>query len=117
MVNTADKEIIARVIHEALRAWATANQKEAYPDWTEAPDWMRESSLTTVEWSLKKPDASPRAQHQQWMSQKIQAGWTYGTVKDPELKTHPMLIEYEKLPLYEKQKDVLISAIVRALST
>jgi hypothetical protein len=47
--------------------------------------------------------------HEIWMKSKKDAGWVYDEVKDPVKKTHPLLVEWEKLPDEEKQKDLDIA--------
>ena len=44
-------------------------------------------------------------EHERWCNEKIQNGWTYGEVRDEENKIQPSLVEWEKLPDEEKQKD------------
>ena len=43
--------------------------------------------------------------HEVWSETRIQQGWTYGEQRNDELKTHPCLIPYEKLPESEKEYD------------
>ena len=43
--------------------------------------------------------------HDIWAKGRIEEGWTYGSVKNPALKTTPLLVEYEKLPESEKAFD------------
>jgi hypothetical protein len=43
--------------------------------------------------------------HEIWMKSKTDAGWRYGNIKDAAQKTHPLLVEWDKLPDKEKQKD------------
>lgn len=111
-----DLEAIAQVVHEAVRAWSSTHEQSTLPTWSEAPDWMKASSRDSVQFVLDHPDAGPGAQHKQWMAQRLAAGWTYGSVRDEGAKQHPMLIPFEDLPLFEKQKDALVCAIVKALT-
>ena len=48
------------------------------------------------------------------MTQKSKDGWTYGTVKDAEAKTHPCLLPYSELPQEQKIKDQLFISVVMA---
>jgi hypothetical protein len=53
--------------------------------------------------------------HGQWMALKEIEGWTYGPIKDEQLKTHPCMVPYADLPEHQKVKDHLFSAIVDTL--
>lgn len=107
---------IARTVHEALRAWAAANGQPLMPAWAKAPRWMKESTLESVRFAHAHPDAPDSAQHEQWMAQKVREGWVHGERKDPDARTHPMLVPFEALPDMERRKDALVRAIVAALT-
>ena len=47
--------------------------------------------------------------HEIWMKSKKDAGWVYGKKKDADKKTHPLLVDWDKLPKAEKQKDIDIA--------
>ena len=53
--------------------------------------------------------------HNNWSAEKVADGWVYGEVKDVEKKTHPCLVPFDQLPLFQQKKDKLFSAIVDAL--
>ena len=40
-----------------------------------------------------------------WAQTRISQGWSYGPVRNDELKQHPCLIPYEELPEEEKEYD------------
>lgn len=106
---------IAQVTHEAMRAWQKANGQAPAPPWSRAPKWMKESSVASVSWRLDNPNAPTSAQHDQWIAQKKTDGWRFGKMKDANKKTHPMMIPYRSLPLFERRKDALVNAVVDAL--
>jgi hypothetical protein len=111
-----DKVIgIAQVCHQANRAWGASNGDLSQPDWMDAPEWQTESAINGVKFRLENPDAGPDAQHNAWSAEKVAQGWVYGDVKDAEKKTHPCLVPFEELPLFQQKKDKLFSAIVDAL--
>jgi hypothetical protein len=112
-----DAEKIARVCHEANRA-LTQILKDVplQPNWDEAPEEMRRSSIQGVTWRLSNPKAPASEQHETWMRNKIADGWTLGDVKDSEKKTHPALIPYEYLESGVKLKDALFTAVVLSLA-
>lgn len=109
-------ENIARVCHEANRAWCIANGDTSQPFWEYAPDWQRDSAIAGVKFIQEYPDAPSSASHDSWLAEKESTGWTYGEVKDPQAKTHPCFVPYDELPLVDQQKDALFGAVVRALS-
>ena len=43
--------------------------------------------------------------HDVWAVGRISEGWTYGSVKDAEKKTTPLLVPYSELPESEKEYD------------
>ena len=43
--------------------------------------------------------------HEVWSKGRLDEGWTYGPVRNDELKQHPCLIPYSELPESEKEYD------------
>jgi RyR domain len=105
---------IARVCHEANRAWCSSQGDYSQPVWDEAENWRRESAIRGV--SVALAGATPETQHEAWTQDKLAEGWKYGPVKDAEAKTHPCLVAYDELPKDQQAKDALFGAIVRALA-
>ena len=106
---------IAKVCHQANKAYCESQGDLSQPDWADAPDWQVQSAIAGVVFRLGNPDAEPDAQHNAWSADKIADGWVYGEVKDVEKKTHPCLVPFEQLPEFQQKKDKLFSAIVDAL--
>jgi hypothetical protein len=46
-----------------------------------------------------------KLEHLRWSADRTLAGWTYGKIRDNELRRHPMLVPYDELPESEKEKD------------
>ena len=44
-------------------------------------------------------------EHELWRQTHLDSGWRVGSEKDPEKKTHPHLVSWEKLPASEKRKN------------
>lgn len=44
-------------------------------------------------------------EHELWRQTHLESGWQVGPEKDPEKKTHPHLVSWEKLPASEKRKN------------
>lgn len=115
-MQTADVDKIARVAHEAIRAWQAANGQDAAPPWSRAPAWQKQASREAVLWRIGNRKAPPSAQHDQWMAEKAAAGWKHGAVKDGVRKTHPLMIPYEDLPEVERLKDALMAGVILSLA-
>lgn len=106
---------IARICHQANKAYCEALGDRTQLDWENASDWQRESAVRGVAYALNNPGATPESQHEAWRQDKLAAGWTLGPVKNPELKQHPCLVPYDQLPIEQRRKDALFQAIARAL--
>jgi hypothetical protein len=107
---------IATMCHEANKVWCHLNGEHSQPHWGQAPQWQIDSAIDGVEHALNHPDATPEDMHNNWMAEKIENGWVYGEVKDPDAKTHPCIVPYAELPEFQRKKDALFLAIVRALA-
>jgi len=109
---------IARVAHEANRAWCEANGDMSQSSWDYAPDWQQESAVNGVKFHIMNPDAGDSASHDNWMAEKIAAGWVYGYEKDPEATppTHPCIVPFDQLPKVQQIKDAIFRAIVHAVA-
>jgi|SRR5690625_881624 len=106
---------IARVCHQANKAWCEANDDYSQKDWEDAEDWQKKSAIKGVKFRITRPTAGERAQHDAWMREKTEDGWVYGEEKDPEKKTHPCILPFHQLPEFQQKKDALFCAIVDAL--
>ncbi len=107
---------IARVTHEAVRAWQVANGQVPAPPWSRAPAWMITATLEAVRWNTSLAPPTPAARHRQWVNEKKAAGWKLGRTKDARRKTHPLLVPYKQLPEVERRKDALVSAVIESLT-
>jgi hypothetical protein len=106
---------IARVCHEANRAWQIASGDPVpSPAWDDAPEHQRLASLDGVVSALE--GATPEQLHESWAERLRKDGWTHGDTKDADAKTHPCLVPYAELPEDQRRKDALFHAIVHALA-
>lgn len=111
-------EQIAKVCHAANRAYCQTLGDDSQTDWDAAPDWQKNSALKGVEFHLtnlqKGIPPQPQASHESWLNEKVKDGWKYGPVKDAEKKEHPCFMPFSKLPLDQKMKDYIFTAIVQS---
>jgi hypothetical protein len=107
-------EQIARIAHEANRAYCLSIGDESQWPWDIAADWQRDSAICGVMATLTS-NGGPAEQHRNWMAHKEADGWKYGPVKDPGKKEHPCMVPYHELPVEQRAKDHLFQGVVRAL--
>ena len=111
-------EQIARIAHEANRAYCASIGDDSQPAWENAPGWQRASAIKGVEFHVAAHDRgetpSPSASHESWLAEKRADGWAYGPVKDAEKKEHPCFVAYDALPIEQRLKDYLFGNIVAA---
>lgn len=106
---------IAKACHEINRAYCQALGDSSQPAWEDAPQWQKESIFTGVRLHLGDPEASPSASHESWLKMKTAEGWVHGKTKDPEKKTHPCMVPFDKLPADQQAKDFIFRAVVHAM--
>ena len=111
-------EDVARVCHEANRAYCQTMGDTSQQPWAEAPEWQRISAMNGVMFHIanltKGEKPSPSASHEAWLADKERDGWKYGPVKDAEKKEHPCFLPYDQLPIEQRLKDYIFAAIVEA---
>lgn len=116
MEMTGDNVLMtARICHEANRAYCLSIGDGSQLAWADAPAWQQTSAYDGVGARAENPDAPASASHENWLKHKEADGWVYGEVKDPEKKTHPCMVPFDQLPPDQQRKDVLFSAICRAV--
>jgi hypothetical protein len=108
---------IAKVCHEANRAYCATLGDHSQPSWEDAPDWQRSSALNGVQFHISNPNAGDAASHESWLGEKEAAGWKYGPVKNPETKEHPCFVPFDQLPPEQQAKDRLFRSIVHAMAS
>ena len=106
---------IAKICHQANKAYCESLGDASQVDWESAPDWQRNSAINGVEFVLANPYALPSASHENWLKEKLDAGWKYGPVKDTEKKEHPCCVAFSELHESQQVKDVLFRNIVLSI--
>lgn len=105
---------IARICHQANKAYCESLGDFSQQTWEYAPDWQRNSAIQGVEFHSGGYN-TPEESHENWMALKIAEGWKYGPVKNAGTKEHPCLVPYAELPVEQKVKDELFQAICNVL--
>lgn len=112
--NIESNAHLARICHEANKAWCELNGDYSQVPWCEARQDLKDSAISGVAFVRANPDAGDDAQHNSWMEHKLSDGWVYGPEKDFEAKTHPCLVPFDELPHAQQFKDKLFRTIVLA---
>ena len=110
-------ENIARVCHEANRAYCHDAGDYSQRPWDAAPEWQKASIMAGVTMHLEAlergEEPTGEGAHEAWKAHKLADGWVYGPEKNEEAKTHPCLVDYDELPDEHLFKDYLFIAIVK----
>ena len=106
---------IARICHEAYRAFRIGHGDQSIELWDHAKDTQRTSTIAAVEFIQANPHKGDEALHVRWAADKVADGWGYGTTFDETAKTNPLLVPFSELPAEVAAKFKLFRAIVLAL--
>lgn len=107
---------IAKVCHEANKAFCETNGDDSQKSWIDAEEWQVDSVIDGVIHALDNPAVGPRQSHQNWYNKKKQEGWVFGEEKNTDEKTHPCMVSYSSLPDFQRKKDALFLAVIRSLA-
>jgi hypothetical protein len=125
-------ERLAKAIHED---YCKKNKGETYDmEWENLPENVKENNRDTArafadflqkagydygldnisyveadKFTEKETLDIAKTAHDVWVESKKAAGYIYGETKNANKKTHPLLIEWDKLPKEEQQKDIDIA--------
>lgn len=106
---------ISVLAHEANRIWSILHGDNSHATYIDAPDWQKESSRLGVQGVADGTITTPEESHASWLKAKLDDGWQYGPVKDPEAKTHPCIVPYNALPAEQQAKDAIFFGITKGL--
>lgn len=106
---------IARIAHETHRQYCMSIGDHSVVTWDEADDWQCQSTIAGVLGVMDCPEITASGIHAAWCEWRKKEGWTYGDVKDVQLKKHPLLVDFEDLPDEHKMKDVMFLSLTKAL--
>lgn len=105
---------IAKVCHEANRAYCQTNGDFTHDAWENLTQERRDGLMKGVIYRLNNPGASQADAHAAWCASMIADGWKFGPKKDNETKVHPCLVPFDQLPTYHQLKDTLFGMIVNS---
>lgn len=110
---------VAKAAHEANRAYCQGIGDYSQPPWEQTPEWQKESAIAGVEAHLNAlaegRKLSPRESHDEWLHHKLARGWKLGPAKDANRKEHPCMVPFDDLPVQQRVKDYIFSALVGAI--
>jgi hypothetical protein len=108
-------EYIAKIAHNLNKALCESFGDTSQPDWSDAPEWQKESAVNGVRFHHANPEATPEQSHENWLEQKRIDGWAYSETKDPGEKLHPCFRPYSELPAEQRAKDYIFRSICHQL--
>jgi hypothetical protein len=114
---TVDIAQIAKVCHEANRAYSQTLGDNSLKSWEECDQAQRDSIIQGVLFRINNPDESPGAAHNAWMENKLKNGWKFGSLLNRDAKMHPCIVPFEDLLPSLQVKDGLFSGIVKAMAS
>lgn len=106
---------VARICHEANRAYCLALGDDSQQPWDITPANIQHSAIDGVKFHLANPEAGDSASHSNWLEFKAKDGWKYGPAKDTKKKEHPCYVPFNELPVEQQVKDSLFRSVVNAL--
>lgn len=112
-VTAAQVDGVARICHEANRAYCLLTGDPALPPWDELEESYRDSNRNGVIGVIAGD--TPEQTHSAWMMERFTQGWVLGAPLDRECKVHPNLVPYDQLPDAQRRKDTLFLNIVEAV--
>ena len=115
MDHAAEFTAIARVCHEANRAYCVTIGDDSQKPWEDATEDQRSSAINGVEKIATGETKRPEQSHESWYAHKAANGWQYGEVKDELAKRHPCMVPYDQLPKEQQAKDYLFFGVAKAL--
>jgi hypothetical protein len=110
-----NKAQIARVCHEAVRAYARAMGDFSYDPWDLAAKWRHAVTLNAVTYAIVHDHPGPEAVHGNWVRFMEEQGWSFGVARDDGRKKHYLMRAYEVLPTHHQAKFHIFCAIVHAM--
>ncbi len=104
---------VAKECHIANNNLMVTNNEIPNPiDWNDLSTHTKHINISSVKKIYDNPSITAKDIHDEWMKNKIKDGWKYGDVKDDELKTHHLIVDFDKMNDVDKMKDQIFIDIV-----
>jgi hypothetical protein len=106
---------IAKVCHQAEKSFAESLGDNSMVNWEESSLKIKEDTESKVISVINKENVLAEDLHIQWLDERIEEGWSYGSSIDYKKKTHPNMLPFSELEEYERKKYFLFVSIVKSL--
>jgi serine phosphatase RsbU (regulator of sigma subunit) len=143
MMREMDEKARSESVYEKLNIVNAYNRQYFSVDFNQLPADIRSSNLDSahhiatkllsIGYSIKEAarnsgqmlvclsdseiETMAKLEHERWAWEKRHKGFSFASVRNDALKTHPCLIPYIELPELEKEKDRVLVKIIPALLT
>jgi len=105
--------IIAEIAEDAIDSYRQFLGEASKP-WADRPPEYKENCARGVRIIFENPHITAEMAHDLWVASRCMEGWTYGPEQDLDLKTHPLMVRWDLVPVEQRRKDELFIQIVRA---
>lgn len=113
ILSAQDISIIA---YDAMRSYAALARNEEKPDWDNVSAEKQEVLEICAKRILEHPSSySPERAHEDWMTQMLVRGWSWGERANEEKKQHPAMLPFRELKPVEQIHGHIFVAVCRNL--
>lgn len=105
---------IAKVCYEVNNAYRSAVGEMTKVGWDKLGKEAKAALIKGIEESLKEPKSAEQ-QHNTWLENMLAEGWKYAEKLNEKEKEHPQMVPFLGLPLEQRVKDSIFTAIIAAM--
>lgn len=106
---------IARLAHESFREQCILYIDAPPARWADARPAQRQSMLGLVARVAKDRSLTPQRLHEEWLAERLTAGWSVGPMHDTINLRSPMVVPWAELSPKYRSKQGLVFAIIHHL--
>ena len=111
-MNTIKISEVAKIAYQANKAYSEIFDTRIRRDWTKLDQSERDFYIKGALFHLNNPDANESDSHNAWVKDMILKGWSYDKYYNPAKKTHPCIINFNKLTLEQQFKDYMFKGLI-----